>query len=603
SNGGHAFDSSCTGNGGLPEYWCADFARWVWENQGAGNTSELNAAAGSFYVYGQNHGTLKNTPAVGDAVVFDWHGDGTADHVALVSQVNSNGTIETVSGDWNGQSGSEATFSSTSHVVLNSPAYPGTVGSSPGVMGMTISGFISPVGLNVPYSAAFVSQSFPYASTAITMFAGQTLSESLVLKNGGTSGWDSKTRIGTTQPRDRASKFTDGSWIADNRLDGVSGTVAPGGSYTFKFDFHAPSTPGTYLEYFGVVQEGVAWFSDPGQGGPPDNDLEAQIVVVPGVRGNLDAADCTAITGWTQDQASAATATAVDLYFDAPSGQKGAGSMRVTANVNRPDLCTAIGSCSHGFSVAPPAALRDGKAHTVYGYGVANADEGPTEELGGGSKTFTCAPEAPTLTPPGGIKRHVVSTTSFTAWSFNALQVAPETAAVVASYADGADLPASPTVVKTASAPEVWVIDGKTRRHVVDGASLAAWGFPITTWTDAQVSAVAQGADWPGTPFLLQGTGDPAIYVLDVAPTTPPGSTSGDGGTSGTHGQPVGGGTGDTDGGSSWTASNAASGGGGGGCSAASGATPGGAGWAAGLAMSVLVLRSRRRRGASRREP
>src|ERR1017187_720564 len=111
SLGGHSFDSSCTGNGGQPEYWCADLARWAWANTGAQYTSELTAAAGSFYVYGQNHGTLKNTPALGDAVVFNYQGGAVADHVALVTKVNSDGTIETVSGDWNGQSGSEAQFS------------------------------------------------------------------------------------------------------------------------------------------------------------------------------------------------------------------------------------------------------------------------------------------------------------------------------------------------------------------------------------------------------------------------------------------------------------------------------------------------------------
>ncbi len=146
SSGGYSFDSSCTGNGGYPEYWCADFARWVWGQAGAGSTNELSAAAGSFYVYGQNHGTLSSTPHVGDAVVFNYKGGGYADHVAIVSHVNTNGTIETISGDWAGISGSEAEFSSTSHVVLNAPAYPGVVGSTPGIMGMTISGFISPAG-------------------------------------------------------------------------------------------------------------------------------------------------------------------------------------------------------------------------------------------------------------------------------------------------------------------------------------------------------------------------------------------------------------------------------------------------------------------------
>src|ERR1700722_9617020 len=76
SLGGTAFESSCTGNGGLPEYWCADFVRWVWANAGASNTSEVNAAAGSFYVFGQNHGTLHASPLLGDAVVFDYQGNG-----------------------------------------------------------------------------------------------------------------------------------------------------------------------------------------------------------------------------------------------------------------------------------------------------------------------------------------------------------------------------------------------------------------------------------------------------------------------------------------------------------------------------------------------
>jgi cell wall-associated NlpC family hydrolase len=147
SAGGKAFDSSCTGNGGQAEYWCADFARWVWAHAGAKNTSELTAAAGSFYTYGQKNHTLHSKPQVGDAVVFNYAGGGYADHVALVTKVNSNGTIETISGDWGGQSGSEAHFSITSHVVLNAPAYSGAIGSRSPITGMKISGFISPAGL------------------------------------------------------------------------------------------------------------------------------------------------------------------------------------------------------------------------------------------------------------------------------------------------------------------------------------------------------------------------------------------------------------------------------------------------------------------------
>jgi hypothetical protein len=144
--GGMGFETSCTGNGGSPEYWCSDFARWTWQSSGA-DVGGLTAAAGSFYTYGQAHGTLSNTPSVGDAVVFDYGGNGYADHVAIVTQVNSDGTIETVSGDWNGDCGTEAQFASTSHTILNSPAYPGTVGTEPSPIGMTISGFVSPSGL------------------------------------------------------------------------------------------------------------------------------------------------------------------------------------------------------------------------------------------------------------------------------------------------------------------------------------------------------------------------------------------------------------------------------------------------------------------------
>jgi lysozyme len=130
-----------------------------------------------------------------------------------------------------------------------------------------------------PYAAQFVSQSFPLASTTMKMTAGQVIPSYIELKNVGTKTWDSKTRIGTTQPRDRVSVFADKTWVADNRPAQVTGTVPPGGTYKFTFDLAAPDKDGTYDEFFGVLEEGVAWFSDPGQGGPPDNDLEVKISV------------------------------------------------------------------------------------------------------------------------------------------------------------------------------------------------------------------------------------------------------------------------------------------------------------------------------------
>ncbi|HEY1693376.1 MAG TPA: GH25 family lysozyme [Polyangiaceae bacterium] len=132
------------------------------------------------------------------------------------------------------------------------------------------------------YGAQYVSQSWPLASTAMPMTTCQTTPATITFKNTGTLPWDSSTHLATTQPRDRTSDFADSTWLSVNRLAGVTGTVPPGGTFEFKFDFHAPPTAGSYQEYFGLVEDGVAWFSDPGQGGPADDDIEANVTVTAG---------------------------------------------------------------------------------------------------------------------------------------------------------------------------------------------------------------------------------------------------------------------------------------------------------------------------------
>jgi hypothetical protein len=136
------------------------------------------------------------------------------------------------------------------------------------------------------YAAQFVGQSFPLATTSsMAMVAGQVVPSYVELKNVGTKTWDSNTRLATSQPRDRASAFADKTWLASNRLASVTGTVPPGGTYKFTFDLAAPTKPGSYDEFFGVVEEGVAWFSDPGQGGPADDFLEVKVDVTAGPDG------------------------------------------------------------------------------------------------------------------------------------------------------------------------------------------------------------------------------------------------------------------------------------------------------------------------------
>jgi lysozyme len=134
------------------------------------------------------------------------------------------------------------------------------------------------------WGAKFVSQSFPYASQpAVQMNAGDTLAAYIELKNTGTTTWDSNTRLGTTQPRDRQSALAGPDWVSPSRPSAVSGTVPPGGTYKFQFTFQAPATPGDFTEYFGVVEDGATpvWFGDAGEGGPPDDQLEALIHVNP----------------------------------------------------------------------------------------------------------------------------------------------------------------------------------------------------------------------------------------------------------------------------------------------------------------------------------
>jgi hypothetical protein len=130
-------------------------------------------------------------------------------------------------------------------------------------------------------SASYVSQSWPLATMPLVLHCGERVTAQITMKNTGTKAWDGDTRLGTTMPRDRASMFAGADWLSPDRPAGIDGTVAPGEDGTFSFSFQAPGgdacVPGTYHEHFGIVQESVAWFAD-----PPDDQIEAQIQLVPG---------------------------------------------------------------------------------------------------------------------------------------------------------------------------------------------------------------------------------------------------------------------------------------------------------------------------------
>ena len=121
-----------------PTEWCADFAGWAWAQAGVADLGILGDGAASFYDYGRRYGTLSGTPQVGDAVVFGYNASSdSAAHVAIVTAVNSNGTINWIGGN-----------QGTSGLVTQDSGMPGGVGDyewTDDGSNVDLSGFIAPV--------------------------------------------------------------------------------------------------------------------------------------------------------------------------------------------------------------------------------------------------------------------------------------------------------------------------------------------------------------------------------------------------------------------------------------------------------------------------
>ena len=131
-----------------------------------------------------------------------------------------------------------------------------------------------------PWSAAYVSQSFPLASHAFELAPGQDVAGHIEMRNIGGETWrPGQTFLGTTQPRDVASPIAHPSWVSPGRAATVDRIVAPGETGRFAFTVRGPSAPGDYPQFFNLVQEGVAWFSDSGV--PRDDQLQIRVTVVP----------------------------------------------------------------------------------------------------------------------------------------------------------------------------------------------------------------------------------------------------------------------------------------------------------------------------------
>ena len=114
-------------------------------------------------------------------------------------------------------------------------------------------------------------------------------------------------------------------------------------------------------------------------------------------KGAYEAASCTVSTGWACDPDGYNQPVAVHFYLDGPAGQ-GTNIGSADASVSRADIAAQCGgSAAHGFSFPTPAALKDGKAHTLYAYALnINVNNNPL--LAGSPKTITCT--TADTTPP-----------------------------------------------------------------------------------------------------------------------------------------------------------------------------------------------------------
>jgi hypothetical protein len=227
------------------------------------------------------------------------------------------------------------------------------------------------------------------------------------------------------------------------------------------------------------------------------NSLTPDIVI----KGALDKGAST-VEGWAVDMNNKAAALSVDVQIDAHH-------FATTANTPRPDVAAALSvDPNHGFVLNTPLFFCDGREHPA---------KATAASVVVGSATLKCP--LPAMLP--GVLRHVTSPTSLAAWKLDTMKhlrwVSP---ADRDSYDQVAELPATPEARRTPDG-KVWIVDGTTRRHVIDPS---AWSFDdksILAISDVDAMKLNEGLPFPERPVLVQAVGAPEVFILDTRADAP----------------------------------------------------------------------------------
>ena len=231
--------------------------------------------------------------------------------------------------------------------------------------------------------------------------------------------------------------------------------------------------------------------------------------------GALDAASCSGISGWAQDPNVATSAIPAHVYIGGPAGSPAARGYNLQANLHRSDLCTAIGSCAHGFSMPAPLSYFDGVDHPVFAYGIDSAG-GPNTLLG--QKTLRCVQATLPTFEPGSVRRRLPSIEVLTAWKRGVDDIAPIPDAALDAIPNGPDLSAAPELVKADDSVDIYVREHRVLRHVGSPAVIQAWKLPtFKTVPAAELAGAMKGAPWPSSPFLAKGSST-KVYLIDAPP-------------------------------------------------------------------------------------